>query len=170
IQNNFCCVSVAYAFTKVYSLSLHDALPISNRATSRLNSRSSVRPTGSPPIPIHTRARARRPAEPPAPAPPPSTALLLPWLQFLKGWSLRQTRGDSSPLLVEVRRKGWAQGEGVQHRRRRSPGQLRPKRVVSLLRNGWSDWTETAGQIRAKRVVRFERNTHSSVRLPWRTD
>src|SRR5690606_29720321 len=38
-------------------------------------------------------------------------------------------------------------------------GQLRPKRVVSLLRNGWSDWTETAGQIRAKRVVRFDRNT-----------
>src|SRR5690606_19617943 len=67
----------------------------SNRAASRLNSRSSVRPTGSPPIPIHTRARARRPAEPPAPAPPPSTALLLPCLQFLKGWSLRQTRGDS---------------------------------------------------------------------------
>src|SRR5690606_14699221 len=57
--------------------------------------RSSVRPTGSPPIPIHTRARARRPAGPPAPAPPPSTVLLLPWLQFLKGWSLRQTRGDS---------------------------------------------------------------------------
>src|SRR5690606_31352846 len=96
IQNNFCCVSVAYAFTKVYSLSLHDALPISNRATSRLNSRSSVRPTGSPPIPIHTRARAPGPAGPPAPAPPPSTALLLPWLQFLKGWSLLQTRGDST--------------------------------------------------------------------------
>src|SRR5690606_30045476 len=41
-------------------------------------------------------------------------------------------------------------------------GQLRPKRVVSLLRNGWSDWTETAGQIRAKRVVRFDRNTHTT--------
>src|SRR5690606_9999501 len=70
----------------------------SSRAASRPNSRSSVRPTGSPPIPIHTRARARRPAEPPAPAPPPSTALLLPWLQFLKGGSLRQTRGDSGNI------------------------------------------------------------------------
>src|SRR5690606_2510980 len=71
----------------------------SNRATSRLNSRSSARPTGSPPIPIHTRARAPGPAGPPAPALPPSTALLLPWLQFLKGWSLRQTRGDSKEYL-----------------------------------------------------------------------
>src|SRR5690606_34621672 len=68
---------------------------------------SSVRPTGSPPIPIHTRARARRPAGPPAPAPPPSTALLLPWLQFLKGWSLRQTRGDSVTRPAHVVNLRW---------------------------------------------------------------
>src|SRR5690606_10681685 len=37
-------------------------------------------------------------AELPFPAPPPSTALLLPWLQSLKGWSLRQTRGGSLAL------------------------------------------------------------------------
>src|SRR5690606_39774229 len=39
------------------------------------------------------------------------------------------------------------------------PGQLRPKRLVSLLRNGWSDSTEMGGQLGAKRVVRLERNT-----------
>src|SRR5690554_6470549 len=67
----------------------------SSHATSRPNSRSSVRLTGSPPTPIRTRAHAPGSAELPFPAPPPSTALLLPWLQSLKGWSLRQTRGDS---------------------------------------------------------------------------
>src|SRR5690606_41798602 len=44
------------------------------------------------------------------------------------------------------------------------PGQLRPKRLVSLLRNGWSDSTEMGGQLGAKRVVRLERNTHGAER------
>src|SRR5690606_30114758 len=35
-----------------------------------------------------------------------STALLLPWLQFLKGWSLRQTRGDSCSPRTKALRTG----------------------------------------------------------------
>ena len=59
------------------------------------SSRSSRQSTGCRPTARGTRARGRTPSARPSPSPRENTSSVCSWLQSLKRWSLRQSRGGS---------------------------------------------------------------------------
>ena len=104
----------------------HRALPgVPICAASRPNSRSSTTPSRWPPIAIRARPGGPGPTALPIPAAPGSICLNVSWLQSLKVWSLRETRGSS--CMVPIRPVGTVH-----------PGQCRlcPKGSVACLPEG----------------------------------